>query len=331
MTSLSFYDTMCLSINKKGGSRMILTVTMNPAIDKIYFVTNYTLGEVHRPNQVIASPGGKGLNVARVSHILGQNVGATGLLGGGNGTFIDKAVQALGMKSEFVSIAGETRICINVSDEVHGHSTEVLEAGPTISAEESETFLSAFEKMIQGYDIIALSGSLPKGLSAAYYKKLIEICHTYNKRVLLDSSGEAFATGLDAIPYLVKPNKDEIKQFYSEEVHTIADAVKAIHFFKEKGISLPIISMGKDGCLAGIEDKVFHFTLPPVTVINTVGSGDSFIAGCAVGLDRGYSLEDTVKLGCACGTANTQFAQTGFVTKELVETYFNQVQVTQLA
>lgn len=309
---------------------MILTVTMNPAIDKIYFVTNYTLGEVHRPNQVIASPGGKGLNVARVSNILGQTVGATGLLGGANGIFIDKAVENLGMKSEFVGIEGETRICINVSDEVHGHSTEVLEPGPTISAKESETFLTAFEKIIQDYDIIALSGSLPKGLDSSYYKKLIEICHTYNKRVLLDSSGEAFANGLNAIPYLVKPNKDEIKQFYSEEVTTIQDAVQAIHFFREKGIHLPIISMGKDGCVAGIEGKVFHFTLPPVDVINTVGSGDSFIAGCAVGLDRGYSLEDTVKLGCACGTANTQFAQTGFVTKELVEEYFNQVQVTQI-
>ncbi|MGL6174333.1 MAG: 1-phosphofructokinase family hexose kinase [Cellulosilyticaceae bacterium] len=309
---------------------MILTVTMNPAIDKIYLVSNYTLGEVHRPNQVIASPGGKGLNVARVSNILGQTVGATGLLGGGNGTFIAKAVQELGIKSEFVSIEGETRICINVSDDKQGHSTEVLEPGPTISAVESDAFIATFSEIIKDYEVIALSGSLPKGLDSSYYQTLIEICHQQNKKVLLDSSGEAFSLGLKAIPYLVKPNKDEIKQFYSEEVNCIEDAVAAIRFFKAQGIELPIISMGKDGCVAGIENQVFHFTLPPVSVINTVGSGDSFIAGCAVGIDRGYNLQDIIKLGCACGTANTQFAQTGFVTSELVETYFNQVQVTQI-
>ena len=309
---------------------MILTVTLNPAIDKVYLVEDYQLGEVHRPSRTIVSPGGKGLNVAKVAYALDQKVGATGFLGGASGEFLETKVREIGIESEFLKIDGETRTCVNVSDPKNGKSTEVLEAGPWIQEEVAEQFLKHFENLIPKYNVIALSGSLPQGLNQDYYKKLIKICKKYQKKVLLDTSGQAFMEGLKGIPYLVKPNIDEIKQCYPKTVRTVLEAKEAVLYFKEKNIGVPILSMGKEGCVAALENNVCHFSLAPVEVINTVGSGDSFIAGCAVGFDRGYSLEDSIKLAVACGTANTQFAETGHVTKELVEYYLKQIQVTIL-
>lgn len=309
---------------------MILTVTMNPAIDKIYLIDNYTLGEVHRPKEVIASPGGKGLNVARVAKLMGEDVTATGLLGGSTGMFIDKGVKELGIYSAFANVVGETRICINVTDEKSMSCTEVLEPGPTITEKEASRFLEVFEDFVKKSMVITISGSLPRGLTQDFYYDLILLCHKHNKKVLLDSSGIAFKEGLKAKPYLIKPNKDEIKQVYHKEISNENDVCEAISYFKELGITIPVISMGKDGSMVGLLDGIYHFSLPSINVINTVGSGDSFIAGCATGIHRGFELVDVIKLATACGTANTQFSQTGFVTKELVENYYKKVKVERI-
>lgn len=307
---------------------MILTVTLNPAIDKVYLVEDYELGEVHRPVRTIASPGGKGLNVAKVAYALEREVDATGFLGGSSGDFLEQRVMEIGIKSKFLKIGGETRTCVNVSDLKKGMSTEVLEAGPTISEEEQAKFLVHFETIIGNYNVITISGSLPQGVRKDYYRTLIEICHKQHKKVLLDTSGEAFIKGIEGVPYLVKPNATEIKSCYPKGISSLQDAKEALMQFKCTGIELPIISMGKDGCVAAIENQVYHFTIPSVDVVNTVGSGDSFIAGCAVGLDKGDCIEDMIKLAIACGTANTQFEETGHVTKELVQYYKKQVKVT---
>ncbi|QUI24946.1 1-phosphofructokinase [Vallitalea pronyensis] len=306
---------------------MILTITMNPAIDKIYMVDNYQLGEVHRPSQTIASPGGKGLNVARVAKLVGADVAASGLLGGANGDYIRTKVEALGIESRFVTINGDTRICINVSDPINQRSTEVLEAGPTISQDEAKTFLKAYEGMLQDVSVVTLSGSLPKGLPTDFYAKLIHIAKEQGKKVLLDTSSKAFTEGIQATPYMIKPNADEIKDVYHGDVATEEGLAQAIKCFKQMGIEVPIISRGKKGCIAGLEDGVYTFTNPSVDVVNTVGSGDSFVAGCAVGLSRGYSQIDMVKIGIACGTTNTLFSQTGYVEQALVDGYFKQVKV----
>jgi 1-phosphofructokinase family hexose kinase len=310
---------------------MILAITMNPAIDKIYFVENYQLGEVHRPSDMIASAGGKGLNVARVAKLVGANVAASGLLGGANGSFIESKVKELKIESQFFRIAGETRICINVTDTESQQCTEVLEAGPTVSEKECVDYLVFYESLLDTVDVVTLSGSLPQGIPSDYYAKLIAIAKAHGKKVLLDSSGSAFAEGLKEKPYLIKPNTDEIKVFYNGDTTTLDGLVNAIRHFKAYGIELPIISRGKDGSLAGLSDGIYQMTIPPVTVINSVGSGDSFIAGCAVGLSQGLSEHDAIKLATACGTANTQFSGTGVVTQEKVDAYFEVVSIEKIA
>ena len=200
---------------------MILAVTMNPAIDKIYFVDGFKLDEVHRPKGIISSAGGKGLNVARVAKIIGEEVAVTGFLGGGNGQFIRKKVKELGLIDRFVEIDDETRICINITDNVNNTTSEVLEPGPIITEEQSGKFLSSFSTMIDDVDIITFSGSLPKGLDSDFYAKLIRICNVKNKKVLLDTSGDAFKYGVLALPYMVKPNEDEIGTVYDGNTESV--------------------------------------------------------------------------------------------------------------
>lgn len=301
---------------------MILTITMNPAVDTLYMMEDFQLGKVHRPSTINKTAGGKGLNVSRVSNILGEKVTASGILGGPTGNFIVNELNKTDITPNFLQIDEATRICINMIDRTTNISTEVLEKGPYINKDQQVDFMQLYERELEKCDIVVASGSLPQGISADFYSKLISVATKHDKKFILDTSGDAFKQALDSAPYLIKPNDDEIATFLEKDIASIEDCIEAICKFKKMGIQLPIITLGGSGCLAGLSDGVYQF-LPGKTlnVINTVGSGDSFIAGCTVGLVRGLSEADVISLGMACGMANTQFIGTGKVTQELVDQY----------
>lgn len=307
---------------------MILTVTANPAIDRVYFVKDFVMGEVRRPISMTYSAGGKGLNVARVARIMNACVGAMGFVGGYNGEFIKTEVEKLGIINEFTQIAGETRNCINISDE-NGASGEILEQGPVISEAEALSFLQSFEKALEKYDIIAVSGSLPKGLDSQFYCKMIECAKKQGKKIIVDTSGQTLKDVIKAKPYMVKPNRDELSAYLGKTIESLSDVADSLKALKEEGIEIPLISLGKDGAMAYIDGKTYKFTTPAVNVKNTVGSGDSTIAGIVTGLDRGMNIIDSIRLGMASGTANTQFEQTGLVCCELVEKYYKEIIVKE--
>lgn len=307
---------------------MILTVTANPAIDRVYFVKDFVMGEVRRPISMTYSAGGKGLNVARVARIMNACVGAMGFVGGYNGEFIKTEVEKLGIINEFTQIAGETRNCINISDE-NGASGEILEQGPVISEAEALAFLQSFEKALEKYDIIAVSGSLPKGLDSQFYCKMIECAKKQGKKIIVDTSGQTLKDVIKAKPYMVKPNKDELSAYLGKTIESLSDVADSLKALKEEGIEIPLISLGKDGAMAYVDGKTYKFTTPAVNVKNTVGSGDSTIAGIVTGLDRGMNIIDSIRLGMASGTANTQFEQTGLVCCELVEKYYKEIIVKE--
>ena len=295
---------------------MILTVTANPTIDKVYFVDELRPGEVHRPTYMTASAGGKGINVAKVAHTLGESVLAMGFVGGYTGRFVVEQVRSLGIEADFTEVTGETRVNVNISD-ASGRSTELLETGPAVSDAERDAFYGQYEKQLKRADIVCLSGSLPKGLDGSFYAKLIAMAKAQGKRVIVDSVVDV----RHCAPFMIKPNKDEIGD---------ADIKKALLSMREQGIELPLTTMGKDGALALIDGQFLKFTPPVVTVKNAVGSGDSTVAGIAVGLCRGMSYADAVRLGMAAGVANTQFEQTGRVSVELIDRYIKLIQTEEL-
>ncbi len=306
---------------------MILTVTANPTIDRVYVIEDFEIGKVHRVGKVARSAGGKGINVARVAKILGRETAAMGFVGGYTGEFIKSEVEAQGIINLFTDIVGESRTCVNISDN-SGRSGEILEEGPTVSEEERSRFINEYRTAMESFDVICISGSLPKGLTSDFYIELVELAKQNGKKIIVDTSGKALSDVLCAKPYMVKPNKDEISALMKKEIQTDSEIKEALSFLFEKGIEIPFISLGIEGAAAMIEGRCYKFSPPRVRAINTVGSGDSLVAGIAAGLDSGLQIADAVKLGMACGAANTQFEKTGFITRELADEFLSQISVT---
>lgn len=308
---------------------MILVINLNASVDKRYKMKDLIKGEVMRAAEVDNTPGGKGIHVANVATILGEDCIATGYLGGKSGEFISEKLQDYGIKQDFVQVAGETRSCLAIITE-SGAQTEILEPGPTVTQEEQEAFWDKYRELLSKAAVVAASGSMPKGLPGDFYGQLINLARKAGKPFLLDTSGEALIQGIKAQPYFVKPNNDEIKVLVGAELRSDEDIVHVLQKFMEDGIKLPVISLGAQGSMAGYNQHVYKITVPKIQCKNPVGSGDSFVAGIAVGIERGMAIEDVLSLGAACGTANAMEDESGFVRKEVVEELFPQIKIQQI-
>ena len=308
---------------------MILVINLNASVDKRYKMKDLIKGEVMRASEVDNTPGGKGIHVANVATILGEDCIANGYLGGKSGEFISEKLQDYGIKQDFVQVTGETRSCLAIITE-SGAQTEILEPGPTVTPEEQEAFLAKYKELLSKASVVAASGSMPKGLPGDFYGQLISLAHKAGKPFLLDTSGEALIQGIKAQPYFVKPNNDEIKVLVGAELRSDEDIVHVLKKFMEDGIKLPVISLGAQGSMAGYNQHVYKITVPKIQCKNPVGSGDSFVAGIAVGIERGMAIEDVLSLGAACGTANAMEDESGFVRKEVVEELFPQIKIQQI-
>ena len=209
---------------------MILTVTLNAAIDKRYVVEGYQVGEVNRVKECAYTPGGKGLNVSKPASIAGAEVVATGFVGGHAGNYIEDALKPFGIKSEFYHLEEESRSCINIWDEVNHVQTEFLEPGFTVSEEEFKGFEKHFTELVKKADVVAMSGSVPKGLDGTAYQRLVRICKEAGKKVILDTSGKLLEMGIEAKPTMIKPNIDEIRMLTGKSCDNFQDMVDAASF-----------------------------------------------------------------------------------------------------
>ena len=309
---------------------MITTVTMNTSIDKAYFMDHEVQnGTVMRVSRCRNSAGGKGLNVARAVKLCGEKVQATGLAGGFNGKYLESLLEKDEVQYQFLHIAGETRCCINILDECYG-STEYLEPGCEVAAEEEDRFLQRFPEIIQKSKIITISGSVPRGISKNIYAKMISKAKEMGKKVILDTSGELLKEGIKAKPTVVKPNQDEIELLYEVKIHTIEDVIKYARKIYEQGIPYVVISLGGEGALMVCEEGVFQGKPPKLEVVNTVGCGDSMIAGFALGLSEGLSLEETLRRASAISAAAAMREETGFFVMEDMEKLLPQIKIEKL-
>lgn len=308
---------------------MILTLNLNCSLDKIYTVDDLPHGGVARAKTLQNTAGGKGLHIANICAILGEDYVVTGFLGGHTGAMIREILDARHMHHDFVPIAGETRSCINIGTP-DGKQTEVLEQGPEISAAERESFLQKYEKLLAKADIIVGSGSLPQGLELSFYTELIEMARRKKKKFLLDTSGATLKESLAANPFLIKPNQDEIEMLLQKKVSSLADAAESVRHFLDMGILMPVVSLGKNGAVVGWQGDVYHAMPPVCSVVNAVGSGDAFVAGMAIGLSRELPFTDILRLGSACGAANVLEKESGFVRRENVAKIAGEIQITKI-
>lgn len=312
-------------------NKTILTITMNPSVDIAYQLDNFNLDTVNRVAEVNKTAGGKGLNVTRVLSQLGDNVKASGLLGGKIGEFIEEELNKNKVGNDFYKISGDTRNCIAVLHD--GNQTEILESGPTISEEEAQNFLTHYEKLVKEADLVAISGSLPKGISKDYYVKMVEISTKNNKKTILDCSGESLIATLKAEnkPYVIKPNTDELSEIFGVKVTDDIEELKGLlsnELFT--GVEWVIVSLGANGAFAKYGDKFYKVNIPKIEVVNPVGSGDSTVAGIASALVHEVSDEDLLKKANVLGMLNAQEKQTGFVNLNNYQKLFEKIEVIEV-
>lgn len=309
---------------------MILTVTLNAAIDKRYVVEGYKVGEVNRVKECAYTPGGKGLNVSKPAAISGAEVVATGFVGGHAGNYIEASLEPFHIRSAFYHLEAESRSCINIWDEVNHQQTEFLEPGFTVSEEEFQGFMDKFKDLVKDADVVAMSGSVPKGLDGTAYQRLVKIVKAAGKKVILDTSGKLLEMGIEACPTMIKPNIDEIRMLTGkscDDFNEIIEAAKEIH---RRGVEIVAVSLGGDGSLAVCDKGVYRAKVPKIDAVNTVGCGDSMIAGFALGLSEDLPIEEVLRKASAISAAAALREETGFYVKEDMEAILPKVEITKI-
>ena len=309
---------------------MILTVTLNAAIDKRYVVEGFRTGEVNRVKECTYVPGGKGLNVSKPASIYGAEVVATGFAGGHAGAYIEDALKPFGIRSAFYHVDAESRSCINIWDEVNQVQTEFLEPGFTLTEEDFAGFEAKFRQLVQEAKVVAMSGSVPKGLDGTAYQRLVKIVKDAGIPVILDTSGKLLEMGIEAIPTMIKPNIDEIRMLTGKRCDDISEIIEAARAIHERGVKIVAVSLGADGSLAVGDDGIFRARVPKIDAVTTVGCGDSMIAGFALGLSKGLPLEETLRLASAISAAAAMREETGFFVMEDMEKLLPQIEITRL-
>jgi tagatose 6-phosphate kinase len=309
---------------------MVLVINLNASLDKIYTVSDFKKGTVMRTDSVENTPGGKGMHVANILTILHEPCTVTGFLGGKTGELIINKLEKYGIQHDFITIKAETRSCIAVVTP-DGKQTEILETGPMISPADQDYFMQVYQKFLDKADIVVASGSLPGNMPVYFYRVLVYIANKCGKLFILDTSGEALRLAIEAKPFFIKPNQDEIEWLTGHSIAFVDDAVKEIKMFLQKGIQLPVISLGENGSIAGYAGKIYQVNSPKLNVVNAVGSGDSYVAGIAIGLQRKYDIVEVLRLASACGAANVLEKESGFVNLQTVKDLLETIQVKELS
>lgn len=240
----------------------------------------------------------------------------SGFIGGHNGEFILEQTVLEGLESDFVRTVGESRICIAIVDPIQKTQTELNEVGPEITADELSLLKAKFENLVSTVDYVVISGSTPPGVPDDIYKDLIGIANRYGTRCVLDASGLPLAEGIDAVPYMVKPNIHELSTVLGRQLATIEEAVDAASELNQRGIEIVVVTFGRDGAIAVTRDSAWRAIPPDIRFVSAVGSGDSFAAAFVYALESGRSIPDALRLGTGAGAANAMTFGAGFCKRD---------------
>jgi 1-phosphofructokinase family hexose kinase len=312
---------------------MIITVTLNAAIDKTLAVPNFRIGRRHRSTEQQTMAGGKGVNVARALKMLGQPVIATGLAGGPTGTRISEQLTEEAILSDFVRIRDESRTSTAVIDPTTGEQTEINERGPEASEAELSLFREKLFYLAKGADICVFAGSLPRGVENRIYAELVNELAATGVTTVVDSEGEPMQLALRAGPDLVSPNAAEAEALAGHEFRDEQDHLYALYELCELGAREAIITHA-EGCYALIgrdhERALYSVRVDPLEPVSGIGAGDVFLAGYLAAAYRGRDLEERLRFAVACGAESTQHFGAGVLDPREVERIESEIEVVKL-
>ena len=312
---------------------MIITVTLNAAIDKTLAVPNFRLGRRHRTVEQTTLPGGKGVNVARALKALGQPVIATGFTGGPTGTRIVEQLTEESILSDFVRIREESRTNTAVIDPTTNEQTEINERGPAVSEREVELFCDKLLYLAKGADLCVFAGSLPRGIEPAIYARLIREVRKAGVETVVDTDGEPLRHAVRAEPSVVSPNVLEAEELVGHEFNDDEDRMIAVGEMVALGAREAIMTV-PDGCFASViadgARALYRVRMEPLEPVATVGSGDAFLAGLVAARYSGRSPDECLRYAVACGAESTQRLGAGVIDPRGVERLLPEVDVERL-
>jgi len=312
---------------------VIVTVTVNAALDRTLTVPVFQIGFRHRSSEVMTVAGGKGINVARALKGLDVPVVATGLAGGRTGTRLVEELTSEAILNDFVRIAGESRTSTAVADPTSGTYTEINEWGPEVTEAELETLMEKLHYLSRGADFVVLAGSLPRKVSTSFYGEAIRDLARRDVRVVLDSEGDPLRYGVEAGPFLVSPNQTEAEQLVGQELEDDDDFLMALEAIAEMGPRNVLITL-ENGCFAllrfGRKTQRIRAFAPHVEAVSKVGSGDVLVAQFLAALVDETPPEDALRLAVAAGAASVLELGAGRFDAQLVTAYAAEVELAEL-
>jgi 1-phosphofructokinase family hexose kinase len=312
---------------------VILTVTLNAAMDKTLEVPSFTPGRRHRTVDQATMPGGKGVNIARAIKRLGQPVIATGLAGGATGTRIVEALNDESILNDFVRIQDESRTNTAVLDPTTGLHTEINERGPAVTAQELQLFREKLLYLAKGASIVVFAGSLPRGVEQDVYSSLIREVSRLGATTIIDSDGEPLRLSMRAEPDLVTPNEIEAEELVGHEFNDADDRAQAVVEMTRLGAREAIMTVA-DGCYARIlEDgspTLYRVRIAEQEARSAVGSGDAFLAGYVAARYAGRTPIDCLRFGVGCGAESTNHFGAGIIDPSRVDRLLGEIDWARL-
>jgi 1-phosphofructokinase len=307
---------------------LIYTITANPSIDYVLQLDELTPGAVNRTTSDVKLPGGKGINVSRILHELQLDSTALGFVGGATGSMFEELLAQHHLQTDFTKVANDTRINVKINATKQNEETEINGTGPEISAEEKSTFIDQLKSVGSG-DVVIMSGSLPKKVEDTFYLDIAKMIQDQGADFVIDTTGQALLDTLPLNPLVVKPNNHELADLFHTTFKSEQDIVDNARKLLEQGAKHVLVSMAGDGALLVTKEHVYKANAPKGTVINSVGAGDSMIAGFVGTFMKTNDPIESFHEGAACGSA-TAFSQDIAVKSKIDEVYQN-ISITQLS
>jgi len=309
---------------------MILVICLNPALQRTLWFNKFNPGDVNRASGKVLSAGGKGVNVARIITQLGENATLLTVLGGYTGELIKKYLKQDRISYEAVDVNSETRNCMTILNNYPNQQTEVVEEGDPITKSESNAVIRKFQKLLKKNRFLVISGTTLPGFPKTIYQKFVRMAKQDGVETLVDAAGDLLKKSLRANPYLVKPNWKEMATLINKEIkgtQSMKASMKKVH---REGADTVIVTTESSSALLYHADRFYRVDPPKVNVVNSIGSGDGVAAGFSVGMARGLSMIESVRLGIACGTANCKTPIAGTVHPKDVEELIRKVRIEPL-
>ncbi|HHF0551750.1 TPA: 1-phosphofructokinase [Vibrio antiquarius] len=307
----------------------VVTITLNPALDLTGSVNELNVGSVSLVQQSNLHAAGKGVNVAKVLSDLGADVTVTGFLGKDNPELFHQLFNDIGVKNEFVEVQGATRINVKLV-EANGNVSDINFPGVQVTADEIARFEETLFRLAKTHDYFVLAGSLPGGVTAEQCAAWIKALHQQGKKVLFDSSKAALKSGIEAHPWLIKPNDEELGDFVGEHLETPEQCQAAAQTLSDKGIENIVVSMGADGVMWLNQGKWLRAQPPRMNVVSTVGAGDTLVAGLCWGHMQLMPKKDLLRFATALSALAVSQVGVGLTSQEELENIKLQTEVSEL-